>query len=228
MITSDATPRRWTLRAGSPAVVVGQGPPVPRPLTPSRVIACCVAAALPFPTWCILTRRGSAHVKLDENDHKEEFSWAYVHAVAAAAGFCTDRPGRDYGVDVRITGAGPRRCRSYPTLDVQVKATSGDVVRDDGIVYSLPVKNYDDLRWAGHRSAPFILVVVVVPACVDDWVVETEAQLAMRRCGYWRSLRGMHERANTATVNVVVPRSQPFWTLGLQELMGHIDATGDI
>jgi hypothetical protein len=167
-------------------------------------------------------------VKLDANDHKEEFSLAYVHAVAAAAGFCSDRPSRDYGVDLRITGAGPRRCRSYPTLDLQVKATSGDVVRDERVVLSLPVTNYDDLRWDGNRSAPFILVAVVVPASLEDWVAETEAELAMRRCGYWCSLRGMPPTSNTTTVDVSLPRSQRFCTRELEHLMSRIDVTGDI
>lgn len=167
-------------------------------------------------------------MKLDANDHKEEFSLAYIHAVAAAAGFCTDKPGRDYGVDLRITGAGPRRCASYPTLDLQVKATSGDVVKGDEIVFPLPVKNYDDLRWAGGRSAPFLLVVVIVPVASGDWVAETEEELAMRRCGYWVSLRGMPKTSNTATIDIVLPRSQPFWTPGLEELMIRINETGDI
>jgi len=57
---------------------------------------------------------------------------------------------------------------------------------------------------------PRILVVVLVPENLADWLVHSEDELSMRHCGYWVSLRGQLETSNATTVTVELPRSNQF------------------
>jgi hypothetical protein len=57
---------------------------------------------------------------------------------------------------------------------------------------------------------PRILVVVLVPENLVDWLVQSEDELSMRHCGYWVSLRGQPETVNATTVTVELPRSNQF------------------
>ncbi len=43
---------------------------------------------------------------------------------------------------------------------------------------------------------PRILVVIVVPELLDEWIAQTEENLVMRRCGYWFSLRSYADTGN--------------------------------
>ena len=87
--------------------------------------------------------------------------------------------------------------------------------------HSIKRKNYDDLR-ATDVLVPRILVVVLVPDQPADWLAHSETQLAMRRCGYWCSLRGLPAGANTTGQTVQVPRSQTFTVQSLQAMMARV------
>lgn len=73
-------------------------------------------------------------------------------------------------------------------------------------------------RWLAVTSA-MILVVVLVPEHVGDWLNATEQELALRRCGYWVSLRGLPTTTNENAVAVHVPRSQVFHPTTLRAIM---------
>ncbi len=67
---------------------------------------------------------------------------------------------------------------------------------------------------------PKILLVVFVPGdAVESWLEQSEEGLAMRRCGYWTSLRGMEEVENTTSVTVRLPRSNLFTVDALNSIM---------
>jgi hypothetical protein len=74
--------------------------------------------------------------------------------------------------------------------------------------YPLNLKNYNDLRI--NALVPRILVVVLVPENLADWLVQSEDELLMRHCGYWVSLRGLPETPNATTVTVELRRSNQF------------------
>jgi Domain of unknown function (DUF4365) len=69
---------------------------------------------------------------------------------------------------------------------------------------------------------PRILVVVLVPDCLEDWLQQSEAEMCMRNCAYWMSLRGMPETQNTATVTVALPRSNQFTVQALKSMIQRI------
>lgn len=155
---------------------------------------------------------------MHETRRKERFSLAYIMAVAAVAGYEVLEPRVD---DDSVDGVIAGREFGRPKLDFQVKATARGILRDDHLAFPLPLKNYDDLRTT-DLLVPRILVVVLMPAEEVEWLGQSEEQLCLRRCGYWRSLRGEPAVANTASVTVDLPRSNVFSVEGLRAIMARI------
>ncbi len=154
---------------------------------------------------------------MDISQRKEQFSIAYVRAVASAAGFSISTPEvDDDSVDMTLIG---RSFTSRPKIDLQLKCTSEDVLREREVVYPLKRKNYDELRLTGVY-VPRLLVVVHVPESDEEWLRHTEDELALRRCAYWVTLRGLPETTNTSKVTVRLPRVNVFDVAGLRGLMG--------
>jgi len=163
---------------------------------------------------------------MTDNEQKQQLSFAFLHMVAARAGFTVDRPLTEYeSVDAVIGTAGEVHgelvFRSSPRLEVQLKATSVDCLRETHLAFPLPLKNYDDLRQS--TLVPRILVILLLPADAQQWVTQSEDELIARRCAYWRSLAGEPDSPNTASITVHVPRQQQFTAEALMNLMRHID-----
>ncbi|NJL28865.1 MAG: DUF4365 domain-containing protein [Thermoanaerobaculia bacterium] len=159
---------------------------------------------------------------MDPAHQLEQFSLAYVRAVAAVAGVAVYQPSvDDDSVDLGLAARGSQGALRSPRLELQVKATGRDVLRHDGVHYPLRKKNFDDLRGSDFL-VPRLLVVVVVPEKTVDWLDQSEEQLALRRCAYWLSLRDLPQRDIASTVTVFVPRSN-LWTVeALSALMSRI------
>lgn len=162
---------------------------------------------------------------MDLSQRKEQFSEAYLRAVAAVAGFALAKPiPDDDSVDYTISARGSAGLARRPKLDVQLKATAQrGVLQEDDLRFTLTIKNYDDLRPV-DLVAPRVLIVVVLPEELDDWVSQTEQALCLRRCAYWRSLRGEPPTENSTGVTVSIPRTQVFSPGALQEMMTRINA----
>jgi hypothetical protein len=156
----------------------------------------------------------------------EQFSWAYIRAVAAAAGFAADRPELDRdSVDLTISASADSGLMRTPRLDLQAKSTADLAPPGDRIPHFLKLKNYNDLR-VEEVMVPRILVLVLVPDDPLEWLDQTEEQLALRRCGYWISLRGSPETENATGVTVKLPRSQLFSVDALKSMLERIDQGG--
>lgn len=160
---------------------------------------------------------------------KEQFSTAYVHAVASVAGYSVYPPSvDDDSVDRVIAESGGNGTIRSPRLEVQLKCTSNNVGYDDYINYPLKIKNYEDLR-PTNLLVPRLLVVVFVPEDVEYWLEQSEDRLSMKRCGYWLSLRGEEDTensasvtVNSASVTVKLPRYQKFTVDSLKAIMEQI------
>lgn len=163
---------------------------------------------------------------MDLNQQKEQFSFAYVRAVAATAGYGVSQPAvDDDSIDLQIASRSTAGTIKRPRLEIQVKCTADEPLAEDQFAFPLKIKNYNDLR-DPNILVPRLLVVVRVPKDVRDWVACSDEQLLLRHCGYWVSLRGMAETPNTQTVSVSLPRNQPFDAEGLGELMSRIGEGG--
>jgi hypothetical protein len=162
---------------------------------------------------------------MTENDQKEEVSRAYVQAVAATAGFAVYEPSiDDDSIDMGISSGGSAGMQRRPRVELQLKCTAAETPAEPKISFPLKLKNYDDLRI--ESSVPRILVVMLVPEMVSDWLSHSETELAVRRCAYWVSLLGMPESQNTSTVTVALPRGNLFSVDGLRGIMSRINNGG--
>jgi hypothetical protein len=156
-------------------------------------------------------------------DPQSEFAAAYVRAVASAAGFFIQEPPRTFdadGVDLEMMRRGPLGVTRSPRLHLQVKSYGGEVV-EDPFPYDLDAKNYDELRDTTWQ-VPRILVVVVVPKAVQEWITHSEKQLALKRSGYWLSLRGQPKLANEGTRRVRIPRANVFDVQNVRQVMQRV------
>ncbi|MBO3460986.1 DUF4365 domain-containing protein [Aetokthonos hydrillicola Thurmond2011] len=146
---------------------------------------------------------------MDVNQQKEQFSITYIRAIAAVAGYSLYRPEVDNdSIDLGIVSRGGTGKILSPRLELQLKCTAKDIRGENYIKYPLNLKNYNDLRI--NALVPRILVVVLVPEKVTDWLKQTEEELCLKHCAYWVSLYGMPETENTTNVTIEIPRSNLF------------------
>jgi len=163
---------------------------------------------------------------MDVNQQKEQFSNAYVSAVVSVAGYALYKPQvDDDSIDWGIADRGGRGTIRSPKVDLQLKCSGRHILADEEVGFPLKVKNYNELRPENYQ-VPRILVVVLVPDRIEEWLKHSEESLAMHHCGYWCSLRGNPEADNTSTVTVRVPRSQQFTVESVTSIMDRIREGG--
>ena len=156
---------------------------------------------------------------------QEEFSYAYIHAVTAAAGYAFQPPNRQIdndGIDITIRGVGQRGISRPPVLDAQVKSTSVVKTTDeDSFFYDLDISAYNILRLS-DQSAPMILIIVLVPKNAVDWTEQSEDKLCLKKCAYWLSLEGQSESNNKTTIRLKIPRANLLTVHSLREIMQRV------
>jgi hypothetical protein len=161
------------------------------------------------------------------NDQKEQFSFAYARAVAATARISVvEATVDDDSVDLTFQQkAGGGTVRS-PRVEAQLKCTECANLHQDHVAFRLDLKNYEELRTT-DLLVPRILIVVLVPDDLTTWIDHSEDELAMRKCGYWLSLRAMPPTTVTGDkVTVHLPRTNQFNVTGLQAIMQRIGNGG--
>jgi hypothetical protein len=147
---------------------------------------------------------------------QEQFSKAFVLAVAALAGCSAAEPQPDVdSIDWTLSCRLPPR---RPKLDLQVKSTINDSGSPDSIQYPLKRKNYDDLILTNLLTQR-LLVLVVVPSQPEAWLTVSSEYLVLRHCAYWCSLAGLPVSENESSVTVRVPRANLFDVAALTKLM---------
>jgi hypothetical protein len=151
---------------------------------------------------------------------QEEFSIAYIRALAAPLGF---NPGKfeidDDSVDIIFTAKYDNNSviRS-PKLDLQLKCTQTKFSKDNFLHYDLSVKNYDDLH-GSNVANPRYLVVVCIPPNENDWVIVKDEELILRYSAYWFSLRYAPDTKNSNSVTVKIPKDQKLNKVSFKMLM---------
>ena len=155
------------------------------------------------------------NVPLTDADRKEALSRAYVHAVAARAGYATAIYDFDrHGIDLRIQAGEPR----MHAIDVQLKATTTLPAPINNISrYPLNSRNYRTL--IADSQTPQLLIVLDLPTNEEDWMTISNESLILRRCAYWVNLKGYPERTNLTTVTIDIPIDQRLDIVSLNDLM---------
>ena len=159
---------------------------------------------------------------------QEQFSNAYLRIVATIAGCKLSKPDvDDDSVDFNIQGKGFTGTYSRPQLDVQLKCHMSDTsVGSKGLSYPLKLKNYNDLRIT-DILVPRILVLVVVPKDISDWLGQSDNETLLKYCSYWTSIRGQSEVSNKTKVSVHLSQEKRLTAAGLRTLL-EIVASGGI
>ena len=158
---------------------------------------------------------------MDINQRKARFSLACIEAVASHAGFQIVEPKVDYdSVDGFLVGDFGRR----PRIEFQAKATARDVVRGQNIHFPLRLKNYNDLRI--EVINPRILIVLVMPDSLNEWLTQTHDELCLRHCAYWLNLKGEPAVPYTDNVTVHIPTANVFSSDRLISMMNNTKRTG--
>jgi uncharacterized protein DUF4365 len=162
------------------------------------------------------------------DQRKEQYSFAYVRAVAAAAGYTVDeRSVDDDSVDLQISSRSKLGTVKSPKVELQAKCLGDGTFDGDHFGYQLKLKNYDDLRDT-EVQVPRILVVVRAPIDDGQWLDGDDEGVILRHCGYWCSIRGLPPYAGNAKkpedakVTVQLPRIQRFDVAGLRAMMERV------
>jgi hypothetical protein len=168
----------------------------------------------------------SGRVEPSETWRMEQFSRAYIAAVAAGAACSMARPEvDDDSVDLILMRKTIHGLRRSPRLELQIKSTSVDCIEAEAVKFPLEIKNYNELR-ATHFVLPRILVVVVMPDDIMHGLDHDETRLALKKCGYWVSLIGAPPTANTTSITISLPRSQVFGAQALDQIFTRLVAGG--
>lgn len=159
---------------------------------------------------------------MDLSQRKEQFSIAFVRAIASVAGYAVYKQEVDEdSVDIGIAARGGSGTVRSPRLELQLKCTAQAVWRQNALLFPLKKKNYDDLR-GEDLLVPRILVVLCVPSQLDDWLTHSADALVLRYCAYWLSLRLFEERQNARSVTVALPQANAFNVVALHGMMQRI------
>lgn len=135
-----------------------------------------------------------------ESWQKEQFSVAYVHAIATRSrytihGWKVDKD----GVDVTLRHRGLM-------VDMQLKCTCSPKLITGGFSFPLDTKTYDKLR-DPERSAPGYLGLMIAPKNVDDWILQDPKKLLMACRGYWARIQDLQDPATGKTKSIQIPET---------------------
>jgi hypothetical protein len=155
------------------------------------------------------------------NFRQEEFSKAFVHAIASIAGYSVTVVNVDIdSVDISIRSNSDHTEYASPALDAQLKCTWDYEVKEDEIIYDLKVENYNKLIKKCH--IPRILIVVVVPKNLEISLTQKEDELILRHCAYWISLKNNPPTSNSSKIRLRIPKNNTFNAESLHKIMENI------
>lgn len=159
-----------------------------------------------------------ANFKTSLPSRQEQFSIAWLYAIASVAGYSVEHVKWDNdSVDAEIHQKGDgAECPLIDQINVQLKCTYATSPKNSRISYRIPRKNYDDLR--GNRLTPRILVLLHVPRGIGNWLTHSNQSVLLKNCAYWTSLQGLPPKA-TSTVTVPISTSQRLTVSQLTKLM---------
>jgi hypothetical protein len=157
---------------------------------------------------------------------QEQFSNAYLRMVATVAECTLSKPDvDDDSIDFSIKTKGYSGPFSRPVLDIQLKCHKNFAIDSEKFTYPLKIKNFDDLR-VTDALVPRILIVLIVPNRVDDWLEQSDKQTIVKHCAYWASVRGEPPTKNTHSVTVPILQANRLTPNEVRRLMQIVASGG--
>ena len=165
--------------------------------------------------------------KISDTKRQEQYSLAYIRAIASVAGYSIDDVSVDEdSIDFTINQrADPESDgEDYPLtegLRVQLKCTYNHQPNPNTncIHIGISRKNYQDLR-REKITVPRILVVLYTPQVFDESVNHGELSMELSNTAHWLSLRGWASlQKGQQSTTVRVPMHQKFTVSWLRQVM---------
>jgi hypothetical protein len=155
-----------------------------------------------------------------KTNKKEEFSRAYICALAAPLGFnMGDFRVDDDSVDIIFKAKyGTISKIRNPHINFQLKCTKITFNSDNNLHYPLKIKNYNDLR-GGRQAHPIYLVVLCIPKNEKDWVEVKSEEMLLRYSAYWISLKDAPAKNNKTSVTIKISKQQKLDKISFKILM---------
>lgn len=154
---------------------------------------------------------------LPSGQQKERFSLAYISALAAHAGFWVEEPKVDLD---SVDGVIKSRLQNRGgQITFQAKATSENSFdSNNNLLFPLKINNYNDLR-DDQAILKSILIVMLLPTNVPDWLCLNEDDALLKYNSYWICLKGYPPTNNTSTVTITIPKANKLTPQKLEEMM---------
>ncbi len=143
---------------------------------------------------------------MTEEHIKEAISIRFIELIAAYNGYSTSSSRLDYGTDLDVKEIYVRdendRQRYFETgreLKFQIKATTENRIstQEDSISYDLRAATYNDLIIRRSSRMPLLLILFILPAEPNAWIVLSDQELVCKKCAYWY----FPEKTETPTTN---------------------------
>lgn len=151
----------------------------------------------------------------------------YLYAVAAAARCSLAPPNRDRGIDWIVSHQSTEHSHDFEAeLRVQLKSTYQTSPTTMGEELSISIENEQLKRLVKSPViVSTILVVMMVPRNIENWIAVEREHLTVRHSAYWANLAGLAITGQNKTV-VKIPTTQVFDDVALCEMMKRIGAGG--
>ncbi len=148
---------------------------------------------------------------------------AYSRAIASAAGCALEQRTIDmFSIDVTFHHNNPDTGWSPRQLEAQLKCTTQGVVGEEHATWQLKRQAYNRLC-SEQVVVPAVLIVLVVPSDMDEWLLQSPNAMLMTGEAYWASIRG-EESVDADSKVVHLPRGQVF---GVQALLDILERIGN-
>lgn len=181
--------------------------------------------ATPAPDWSGAGGAQPMRGQLAVTSCMETLQVGYLHAVAAASGCALSSPFPDNGIDWHVShGSSAHTEDDEATIKVQLKCTYQIPPNPAGPWFGFTLDN-EHLRKLAHARVAVhkILIVMLVPREVDQWLLAGSDRLELRHCCYWVNLAG-HPVTGKRRTNVRIPTGQVFDDRALCAIMARVGA----
>lgn len=199
---------------------------VPIPTPSVRLVQ--AKRSIPKPRRTNLSAATSTRGEIDFKKQLERLQRAYVAAVIAAAGCSILQPDHDDGTDLMLKHRSASHTKgSDAFLEVQLKCTSSVSSGGNakGVFPVLLENERFKLYAANDQSVQKIVVGMIAPHDVGDWVAASDDLMELRHCCYWVSIRGKSVTGK-AKSTVHLPIAQRFDDQALGKIMTTIGSGG--
>lgn len=150
----------------------------------------------------------------------EEYSFAYLRAIAATSGCSFSRPIPDQKSNDALISA---PLKANPSINIQIKATSRQVKETNDVFhFPLGVGNYHEL--IGERITPKILLILKMPSSFEDWLIFEKDRTVFNSIGYWYSLADQPPIENRSSITIRIPKTQRFSDVALKRILDNMVA----